>query len=322
MVKDNSRISLGAYYSRPNAEDIMRAVVPLYRVENPRRCEYFQSGLNDIYRIESDTELFFLRLYRKDWRSQAAINFEVDALNYLHSRGVSVIKPIPTLTGEYVITVDVAEGQRHLIVTDCALGSVPDLNNYKNVMSYGRLLASLHIASADFECKYDRFNYDSAHMVEAPLARLAPHFSKFKVKWSQLARQVSALADKLISSDRNPVDCGFIHGDAHFGNVHQHNDGMTLFDFDLCGYGPRALDLAVFKRFAALQGKLDEWWLPFIDGYREIRSVSKLDFSLIEACMALRYFWEASMMANTLFEVQHWNLTESKLSKLVQKTEL
>jgi len=322
MAKDNGAILLKSYYSRPEAEEIMRAVVPLYKIDNPKRCIYFQSGLNDIYKIETDTESFYLRLYRQGWRSKTEINFEVEALKYLRGRGVPVIMPVATHGGEYVTTIDVAEGSRHLIITDCAVGDIPDLSNYKNSMAYGRVLARLHTMSAGFECKDERFSYDLKYLVDEPLKRLKPHFFKYPDKWAQLTNQVYALADKLLPSSANPIDFGFIHGDAHFGNVHQHNDDMTLFDFDLCGYGPRAFDLAVFKRFSILQGKLKEWWLPFIDGYREVRSVCELDFALIETCASLRYFWEASMMANTIFEVQHWNLTESKLSKLIQKTAL
>ena len=55
------------------------------------------------------------------------------------------------------------------------------------------------------------------------------------------------LLDVLLNIPRDELDYGFCHGDFHGLNAHKNNKGITFFDFDCCGFGWRAYDIAVFR---------------------------------------------------------------------------
>ena len=65
------------------------------------------------------------------------------------------------------------------------------------------------------------------------------------------------------------------HGDLHTGNARFDKDGrLTLFDFDSCGYGWRAIDIGVYHvsyDWIDLSDRTrlekDRFWEAFVDGY-------------------------------------------------------
>ena len=87
------------------------------------------------------------------------------------------------------------------------------------------------------------------------------------------------------------ADYGLCHGDFHGWNAHYHADTLTFFDFDDCGYGWRAYDLAVFRWDARLDEKEDERWEAFVKGYRSKREISDADLKLTTTFMAIRDIW-------------------------------
>jgi Ser/Thr protein kinase RdoA (MazF antagonist) len=67
-------------------------------------------------------------------------------------------------------------------------------------------------------------------------------------------------------------------GDFHGWNVHMAQDHMlTVFDFDCCGVGWRAYDIAVLRWGARLRGKEQARWPSFLCGYGEVRRLSDLN---------------------------------------------
>lgn len=65
---------------------------------------------------------------------------------------------------------------------------------------------------------------------------------------------------------------GICVGDVHSGNAHfTKNNEPTLFDFDQCGYGWRAFDIAKFLHVAIRQKINVAVINSFIEGYQTIR---------------------------------------------------
>ena len=70
---------------------------------------------------------------------------------------------------------------------------------------------------------------------------------------------------------------GFCHGDFHAANAHlTEGNTVTFFDFDCCGFGYRAYDIAIFKWDSRLMGKEKETerWEAFLRGYMGLRDLS------------------------------------------------
>ena len=91
---------------------------------NPLSCEFWARGLNDTYKISSDRENFALRVYRKKWRTQSDIKFELNAIKHLHKKGADVAYPIERNQGGYITDIEAPEGIRQVIVTKYAEGAV------------------------------------------------------------------------------------------------------------------------------------------------------------------------------------------------------
>ena len=75
---------------------------------------------------------------------------------------------------------------------------------------------------------------------------------------------------------------GICVGDVHSGNTHfTEQNEATLFDFDQCGYGWRAFDIAKFVH-VAMRMKTDVTVRnSFLEGYQPIRKLSLLQFLLL-----------------------------------------
>jgi Ser/Thr protein kinase RdoA (MazF antagonist) len=106
------------------------------------------------------------------------------------------------------------------------------------------------------------------------------------------------LADVLPNYDiPSPTACmllqaGFCHGDLHGGNAHRDQaQTQTFFNFDACGMGWRAYDIAVFRWSARLRRKEQERWEAFLRGYTEERSLRTLDIQAVPFFVAIRHVW-------------------------------
>lgn len=98
---------------------------------------------------------------------------------------------------------------------------------------------------------------------------------------------------------------GACHGDLTGANASLAADGtLTFFDFEYCGLGFRAYDLATFRWGAAMGphrlGTDDRaLWSAFLAGYAERRPVLAPDLAAIPPLVAARHFWYLGLqMAN------------------------
>jgi Ser/Thr protein kinase RdoA (MazF antagonist) len=111
--------------------------------------------------------------------------------------------------------------------------------------------------------------------------------------WTYLLGLAERLREHIMNLPAALLDRGFCHGDSHGANAHRDGDTVTIFDFDCCGPGWRAYDLATFRW-------IWEWhdaeaaakhWSRFLQGYREYRTLADLDLAAVEPFVGLREFW-------------------------------
>ena len=99
---DNQLISIGAMYSSLCSEELLSKIVPMFNIPSAISCEFLCQGINDSYKVATESESYLLRIYRKDWRTKSDIEFELSILNHLHQEGVNVAHPIATVTGKKI----------------------------------------------------------------------------------------------------------------------------------------------------------------------------------------------------------------------------
>jgi len=119
-------MNIGVSYSTVCENELLSKLLPLYCIDEPTSCRFWQRGINDTYQVRNPESMYSLRVYRHKLRSKSEIDFEISALNYLSDQGASVARPIAKREGGFVSEVQAPEGTRYVIVTTHADGEEPD----------------------------------------------------------------------------------------------------------------------------------------------------------------------------------------------------
>lgn len=292
---------LPVLYSTISEQAILERVLPMYSIEHPTECTFLSRGCNDTYLIRTtDGPSYILRVYRYGWRTLAEISCELDALVHLARKNISVSRPIVGTDGQVVRVLPVPEGNRYAALFTYASGK--ELSFEKtNAMRLGQALGTLHSAMDNFSSRHLRFELNWEHLVEIPINRIEPFLAHRIEDWDFLRFFTDRLHKQLICLA--PPDKGFCHGDVHELNAHIDQDNtVTFFDFDCCGTGWRAYDLATFRWSAKWRHKEAEAWEPFVCGYRKGRDLSATDLQAVPLFVAMRNIWLMGLHAGEV----HW----------------
>jgi len=277
-----------------SASALMTEILSSYDVGTPTACKLLNRGLNDTYLVATEGGKFALRIYRQGWRSDSDILFELEVLLHLARAGVPVSTPIPRKDGQNVGRVLAPEGLRSVVLFTYAPGKEP---NYEEEVAaesylYGKVAAQIHGATDSFRSPHRRFPLNLEHLVDVPLRACEPFLTHRPEDWKYVVALAEKLRTRLQDLPSDGLEVGFCHGDLHGGNVHvDPNKALTVYDFDCCGIGWRAYDVAVFRWGARLRGKEKERWPAFVRGYTEHRPLSDMDMQSTACFVAIRHLW-------------------------------
>ncbi len=277
-------------YSSLCSQELLLKIVPMFNIPTAITCEFLCQGLNDSYKVNTDTDSYLLRVYRKDWRTKSDIEFELSILNHLYQEQVNVAYPLFAVTGEQIVSIATPEGERFAIMTTFAEGQPLSFDDTSDIELYAKNVAKIHKHSEKFVSQHNRFKIDLKHLIEEPLKRIKPYLNDRDSDWQFLENYASTLSSNIQNNQSESLDFGFCHGDFHGGNAHKSDGEFTFFDFDCCGLGYRAYDLAVFKWSARL-AKKEESWSTFMKAYGEIREISESDLALVDDYVSIRHIW-------------------------------
>lgn len=274
-------------------------LLPRYGFGRTATCRFLHKGLNDTYVVRARGRDYYLRVYRAGWRTWQEIGEEVVLLNHLHRRGVPVSRPVCRRDGKYITRVHAPEGVRYAVLFTGAPGAKHVQMTPQQSALLGHTAALLHEQTDRQRRTYARYEIDLAHLHNTPLAALRPFFRHRPQDLAYLERVGAACAAALIGLPCDAPAYGICHGDLHAGNVHfAGRDRLTLFDFDLCGYGWRAYDIAVFlwsRHLAhpqpAERPRRERAWHAFLRAYTHRRPLSQLELAAIPHFGALRHIW-------------------------------
>ena len=285
-------------------------LLPEYGLTDIDEVVYYQAGLNDTYLIKClDNNKYILRAYRKDWRSLSDINCEIDVLNFLHKHNIAVSTPIPRLDKKFISTVRAAEGIRHIVLFSYAEGKnlAYESDHEYEALIYGQTLGKLHNALDNFTSTHQRFKIDNQHLIDKPLESIKDFLHHRQDDWGYIKQLAEKIKQQFSAYPVNSLKYGFCHGDLNSANAHLHNKKLTLFDFDCCGEGYFAYDLAVFRWGVRLQKKEDKLWKPFIQAYKNERHLNNAELKSISLFIGMRHLWHLGL--HTLLSAdrgRHW----------------
>jgi Ser/Thr protein kinase RdoA (MazF antagonist) len=284
-------LTLPASYSAICTNSLLNEIVPQFQISKAEQCEFWCQGLNDSYKVNTDNETFLLRIYRHGWRDLPAINFEVEALLHLKKQGADVAYPIATKTGSHIIEINAPEGLRYVILTRYAGGQELTLSGDLSAERYGQHLAQIHLLSEQFKPSHKRFKLDVKHLITEPVQRIKPFLAHRLEDWKLIDNRSKILKITLQSMLDKSTDIGFCHGDMHGGNAHFDGSRLVSFDYDCCGFGLRAYDLAIFKWALKLHKKDNSIWQRFLKSYLQHRPISQQELQYIDHLVCIRHIW-------------------------------
>jgi Ser/Thr protein kinase RdoA (MazF antagonist) len=131
---------------------------------------------------------------------------------------------------------------------------------------FGRALASLHSAKIAPDAKLKERRIDAADLCHSTCALLPKHGAAATALAIDIQAVAPFLAKVLASSSLRE---GFCHGDSYLQNARLLGEIVTFFDFEECGFGPQALDLALMVPWLESEPDGDRLWAALEAGYTE-----------------------------------------------------
>ncbi len=256
-------------------------------------CRLIKAMILDTYRVTTSKGLYILRVYPHKRRSLPEITSELDFLVYLHTQGSPVSIPIEQKSGEYLLTISAPEGVRYGALFTYADGQ-PLGENPASVRAYGRAIAQIHAIADTMPQKLTRAPLDLEMLLERPLRDLERVFEDRHDDWAFLRHVGDKIRPKIAALSTEAPAYGLCHGDVGAANVHvSENDQLTIFDFDFCGPGWRAYDVANF-----LTDESEEVVGEFLAGYEEIRVIPQHERDTFPLFQALQSIWVLGIRAD------------------------
>lgn len=272
--------------------------------EHIRPLDAFESF---IFEFERDQGASILRLSHSLRRTEDLIQGEVDWINYLADRGVSVARAVPSPAGQLVEAIDDGQGGQFLATAFVKARGVRPWAIWTPALykAYGRLLGRMHALAEQYRVSrpaWKRPEWDDPIMEF--VERYLPDTERpAKVRYR-------ALLEHLHTLPRHASAYGLIHQDAHGSNFLVDEAGViTLFDFDECVYGWYANDIAIALFYIVMDAPdwpafTREFMTHFLRGYRQVYSLGERWLKEIPSFLKLREI-ELYAVMHRDFDVEH-----------------
>ena len=266
--------SIKVNYSQFLPEALLAELKNHYDLPTDSSCVFFKSGLNDIYKITTQDNSYFLRVSLFNVYNTVQIDEEIRFIHHLRARGLSVVEPIQCKDKSYVLELDAPEGMRQAVLFRGITQSPMEDANIR-MKNLGNLLARIHTSSLSFQDHSARPSIDEIMLVEEPTRLLNP-FLKHRTDdldfLSKTALPLWLSVDSTLSKHNGTV--GFCHGDVQPNNYFFNGEHPVMFDFDCMGQGYFAYDLGVLlANLTFMDNEIyqKDIWHSVIKGYSDIR---------------------------------------------------
>jgi Ser/Thr protein kinase RdoA (MazF antagonist) len=280
-------------YSTLSSEALVTRVLPKYDIGRVKSCQFWNRGLSDIYLVETQASRYVLRVSHSHWRSKSDIEFELEFLDFLQKRLIPVAYPLRTKSGQRSISIQAPEGIRYAALFIYAPGEIAlgDLNTNQSA-KLGETLARIHEAGTVFYSSQARQPLTLDYLLDQSLQEIQPFLSKKSVELHYISQSIIQLKQQLQELPQTAPLWTVCWGDPHSGNAHFTPDNrVTLFDFDQCGYGWRAFDVAKFWQVAIRTGMNKRVREAFLAGYNTVQRLTEEENQLLQALTQVAHIW-------------------------------
>ena len=228
-----------------------------------------RASANFVFHFTKSGEDYFLRFNPPGERKFEHIKAEIDFLNYLSDNNIPVAKPVKSLSGKYIETVNTSIGTYYAVVFTALHGKQFEIEDLDKSLfySWGKSLGELHYASMGYNTKYRLSWKNHIEMVYRILPKeeiLAKRELEFITNW------VSKLP-------KNRTNYGLIHFDYELDNLIWKGNDISILDFDDCSFYWFVSDIAFALR-DLFDNNVDldnENFTSFMEGYQTKMSIDK-----------------------------------------------
>ena len=291
---------------------LAETIVSAYGLDGVR-CRLIKATIRDVYRVDADQGPAVLIVYRHGRRTAEEIAAELDLLDDLAGRGpaveVSVAPALRTLAGERMIALPAPEGTRYAVLFRFVGGRLLERSPEPALARrYGQIVARLHgltdASPALASVVAARAPLDAALLVDRSLEQAATFLGDRPADLEALRRAAGLLRRRLAALPREAPGYGLIHGDVIPTNVLVTPDGgLTLLDFDFCGPGWHAFDVATYLHVARDDRSTEASGRDFLAGYQDVRPLADWELAAIPLFVAVR---ELFRLGNWGPRVEEW----------------
>jgi Ser/Thr protein kinase RdoA (MazF antagonist) len=275
-----------------------------YDFGRPVRCQLISKTLrtqdNDHYLVDVGDRRYVARVYqlgRHLQRTEDDYLYELEWLRFLHQRAMPVSFPIQRRDQGYLGKLAAPEGQRYYALFSFADGRRMSARDEEQLYMLGREMARIHLVSNDFQGRYRRRPMDLAFLVDEPIERIKAFWGDSRDDRLDIlltsAEEARQEIEALLANPEHTEDSwGPIGGDFHPTNTNMTaDDRPTFFNFDLCGHGWRAYDIAVFLLNADLIHRNSNLSEAFFAGYYAERPLSRNEHQAVAPFLTIRRVW-------------------------------
>ena len=274
---------------------------------------------NATFSIETESGIkYAMRININSTRTAENMRAEVEWVLHLNrTSGVHTPTPIATVNDEYITSgyhSDSAQTLNAVMYSWLDGEEIGDEPTVEQLHEVGRAIARLHQESTDFALSS---------------GNLLPTFSDFF--WGTedyLFSEKSVLSDKdrgLIEQARDVImrhtdelyqssPVHIIHADCHGWNLMWNEGTLSIFDFDDCGFGVEAQDLAVALYYL----DTPEQDAALVQGYKSVRALPEYSEHAMKALLLQRRL----LLLNYLFETknpEHKEMLPAYLEKSLER---
>ncbi len=288
-------------YSTLAPQAIVEQILPLYKIDQVTSCQLWHRGLSDVYLVQTVTSEYILRISHHHWRSKSDIDFELELLDFLRQDQLPVAYPLWTKEGQLSVEINAPEGKRYSALFIKAKGEVAlgDLN-FEQSQKLGKTLAKLHQATANFHCSHQRLTLNLQYLLDNSMAEIAPFLYHRSQDYDYLQQTCCQIKQKLQNLPTEPPFWVICWGDPHSGNAHFTEDNqVTLFDFDQCGYGWRAFDLAKFLHVSLSSGVSKNIREALLESYQSVQKLTEFELSCLQQLTQTAHIWSWAISINS-----------------------
>ena len=274
---------------------------------------------NATFAVESESGVkYALRININSTRTVDNMKAEVEWVRHLNrTSGVQTPTPIATMKDDYIVSGLHAESGQTLygVMYSWLDGEeIGDEPTSQQLHEVGKAIATLHQESSEFALSS---------------GNSLPTFSDFfwgtedflfsdKSVLSDVDRSLLQQAHDLIMKFTNELYLNskvhIIHADMHGWNLMWNEDRLTIFDFDDCGFGVEAQDLAVTLYYLDTPEQ-DE---ALLNGYKSVRPLPTYSENAMKALLLQRRL----LLLNYLFETknqEHKEMLPAYLEKSLER---